>query len=269
MAFSQTLRFQVKQPMYLGDQFDDNANRKEIKVLKGQLIEGKELGNLVTRDWYGRKGVSGFEYKIPTLMIGKNRPASGMDVFFIPTENLTQIADMVYDSWMNPIEIDTKAIPPAQGKGKYKFNNDTDVSVTTEFYSSGAPLKAIIYNFKGGDVIDVKESLFNSATNEWIAKIPNITEQTQTIPFSRFTKVDDKTPITTTISKTEKTYSDNQLGTVGSNTQTSGSNTQTSGSNNQTIQSNSQIKESRNNKNIIIGIFVVSAIFVFLKLKEE
>ena len=112
------------------------------------------------------------------------------------------------------------------------------------------------------DVIDVKESIFNSATNEWVAKIPNITEQTQKIPFSRFTKVDDKTPITTTISKTEKTYSDNQLGTVGSNTQTSASN-------NQTIQSNSQIKESRNNKNIIIGIFVVSAIFVFLKLKEE
>ena len=269
MAFSQTLRFQVKQAMYLGDQFDDNGNRKEVKVLRGQLIEGKDLGDLVTRDWYGRKGVSGFEYKIPTLMIGKNRPSNGMDVFFIPTENLTQIADMVYDSWMNPIEVDTKAIPPKQGNGKYKFNNDTDVSVTTEFYSSGAPLKAIIYNFKGGDIIDVKESLFNSATNEWVAKISNITEQTQTIPFSRFTKVDDKTPVTTTISKTEKIYSDNSSQTAGSNNQTSGSNNQTVGLNGLITQSNNKVKELSNNKNILIGVFVVSAIYIFLKLKEE
>jgi hypothetical protein len=262
MAFSQTLRFQVKQPMYLGDQFDDNGNRKEIKVLKGQLIEGESLGNLVNRDWYGRKGVQGFEYKIPTLMNGKNRPLNGIDVFFIPIDNLTQVSDLLYNSWRNPTAVDTKAIPPKQGEGKYKFNNDTDVSVTTEFYASGAPLKAIIYNFKGGDVIDVKESLFNSATNEWIAKIPNITEQTQTIPFSRFTKVDDKTPITTTISKTEKTYSDNQLGTLGSNNQTVGLNSLIT-------QSSNKVKELSNNKNIIIGILVVSAIYIFLKLKEK
>jgi hypothetical protein len=276
MSFSQTLRYQIKRPMFLGEQFDDNGNSREVNVLKGQLIEeGKQLGNLVSRDWYG-KNTTGIEYKIPTLMNGKNRPSNGMDVFFIPSDNLTQIPDDVYESWTNPTDIDTKTIPSRSANGKYKFNNDTDISVITSYNKNGSPLNGVTYRFKGGDVIDVAKSLFNTETNQWVAIISNITEQEQTIPFSRLSKIDDKTPVTENVAKTEKIYSDNQSGTAGSNTQTSGSNTitqgsgnSTQGSNNQTTQSNNQIKASKNNKNIIIGILVLSAIFVFLKIDEE
>jgi hypothetical protein len=266
MSFSQKIRYQVKQPMFLGEQFDDNGNSREVNILKGQLIEeGKQLGNLVSRNWYG-KNTTGIEYKIPTLMNGKNRPLNGIDVFFIPIDNLTQISDIVYESWTSPTDIDPKTIPSRSANGKYKFNNDTDISVITSYNKNGSPLNGVTYRFKGGDVIDVAKSLFNTETNQWVAIIPNITEQEQTIPFSRLSKIDDKTPITKNIVKTEKIYSDNPLETILSNDQKSGLDSQVVGSDSQELGFNKKIKKQNN---LINGILVASAIFIVLKINEE
>lgn len=138
--------------------------------------------------------------------------------------------------------------------GKYKFNTFADLTVTTEFNSIGIPLKAVLYHFNSGDVIDVQEMYFDDKTNEYTAKVSAIKEQNRSVPFSILTKVADTTPITTNISRTEKTYSGSTEGMVGNFP------------NPQPADSANPSKKLDNLKRIGIIVIIVLAIIGILKL---
>jgi hypothetical protein len=144
--------------------------------------------------------------------------------------------------------------------GKYRFNTFADLTVTTQFNSAGIPLKSVLYHFNNGDVIDVQKMFFND--KGWEAQVSAITEQNRTVPFSILTKVADTTPITTNISRTEKTFSGSTDGMVFGGGQPNNS------SNKQTTTNPTTAKSIFTPKNIVIGVLAIGAILGLLKWKK-
>jgi hypothetical protein len=145
--------------------------------------------------------------------------------------------------------------------GKYRFNTFADLTVTTQFNSAGIPLKSVLYHFNSGDVIDVQKMFFNDKGKGWEAQVSAITEQNRTVPFSILTKVADTTPITTNISRTEKTFSGSTDGMVFGGGQP----------NNTTKQTATNPTTAKNfftPKNIVIGIVAIGAILGLLKWQK-
>jgi hypothetical protein len=144
--------------------------------------------------------------------------------------------------------------------GKYRFNTFADLTVNTQFNSAGIPLKSVLYHFKNGDVIDVQNMFFNDKGEGWEAQISAITEQNLTVPFSILTKVADTTPITTNISRTEKTHSGSTDDMVFGGVQSNNSSKQNVNPTN--------AKSIFTPKNIIIGVLAIGAILGLLKWKK-
>lgn len=138
--------------------------------------------------------------------------------------------------------------------GKYRFNTFANLTVTTQFNSAGIPLKSVLYHFKNGDVIDVQKMGFNDKGEGWEAQVSAITEQNRAVPFSILTKVADTTPITTNISRTEKTFSGSTDGMVFGGGQPN----------------NSSTKQTANTttKNIVIAVLAIGAILGLLKWQK-
>lgn len=145
--------------------------------------------------------------------------------------------------------------------GKYRFNTFADLTVTTQFNSAGIPLKSVLYHFNNGDVIDVQKMFFNDKGEGWEAQVSAITEQNRTVPFSILTKVADTTPITTNISRTEKTFSGSTDGMVFGGGQPNNSSTK------QTTNP-TPAKSIFTTKNIVIGVLAIGAILGLLKWQK-
>jgi len=146
---------------------------------------------------------------------------------------------------------------PQPSKGKYKFNTPTDLTVITEYTNIGAPLKSVSYRFNSGDVIDVQQMFMIQGSglqgSGWEAVVSAIKEQNRTVPFSILTKVPDNTPITTNISRTEKSGNYVPIGDTSKNVPLS------------PIPND---KKPFSQKNIVIGVLVIGAIVGLLKWKK-
>jgi hypothetical protein len=145
--------------------------------------------------------------------------------------------------------------------GKYRFNTFADLTVTTQFNSAGIPLKSVLYHFNSGDVIDVQKMFFNDKGEGWEAQVSAITEQNRTVPFSILIKVADTTPVTTNISRTEKTFSGSTDGMVFGGGQPSNTTKQT-------VTTPTTAKNIFTPKNIVIGILAIGAVLGLLKWQK-